>query len=250
MYDSLKNEVTYLIVHNTWDKYLESHDYSLLVREKGPQLDTRLMWVLKESVCLLVACYCFFWNGNLDHRNNWYNLTLFSMYALHHANRSFLFPIQIVDTKSMPISITLGSALLNSLNAFLQGTYLGSLAPLYSESEFLTFHFILGSVLFCVGWSINNHSDMILQRLRRPGEKTYRIPLGGFFNYVSAANYFGELLEWLGFAIAEWSLPGIILLAFAVANLVPRAYHYHVWYHKGFGERYPKFRKILIPYLW
>ncbi len=30
---------------------------------------------------------------------------------------------------------------------------------------------------------------------------------GGMFEYVSGANFFGEILEWTGFAIAAWTLP-------------------------------------------
>jgi hypothetical protein len=36
----------------------------------------------------------------------------------------------------------------------------------------------------------------------------YKIPRGGAFEVVSAANYFGEILEWAGFALAAYpSLP-------------------------------------------
>lgn len=36
----------------------------------------------------------------------------------------------------------------------------------------------------------------------------YKIPYGGMFEYVSCANFFGEIVEWVGFAMASWSLPG------------------------------------------
>ena len=49
------------------------------------------------------------------------------------------------------------------------------------------------------------------------------------FEYVSAANYFGECLEWLGFAIASWSLPALAFSLFTFANIGPRAYHHHLY---------------------
>ncbi len=52
------------------------------------------------------------------------------------------------------------------------------------------------------------------------GEKGYKIPRGGMFEYISGANFFGEILEWAGFALAAWSLPAF---AFALFTF---------WYHK------------------
>ena len=51
--------------------------------------------------------------------------------------------------------------------------------------------------------------------------------LGGIFEYVSGANFFGEILEWLGFAIGTWSLPGAAFAFFVVCNLGPRAFQHH-----------------------
>ena len=58
----------------------------------------------------------------------------------------------------------------------------------------------LGLFLFLLGMGINVHSDSVLRGLRAPGETGYRIPHGGLFSHVSAPNYFGETLEWCGFA--------------------------------------------------
>ena len=45
--------------------------------------------------------------------------------------------------------------------------------------------------LWGVGLYINVESDERLMSLRKPGEADYKIPRGGMFEYVSAANYFG-----------------------------------------------------------
>jgi 3-oxo-5-alpha-steroid 4-dehydrogenase 1 len=107
-----------------------------------------------------------------------------------------------------------------------------------------------GAAFFAIGMAINLHSDAVLFRLRRPGESGYRIPQGGLYRLVSSPNYLGEIVEWLGWAIATWSLAG---LAFAVytaataANLVPRAIVHHRWYRDTFAD-YPVERKAIIPF--
>ena len=73
--------------------------------------------------------------------------------------------------------------------------------------------------------AVNLHSDHIIRHLRRPGDTRHYIPCGGMFRYVSSANYFGELLEWMGFAVASWSWAGAV---FVVVDLrQPRAARRH-----------------------
>lgn len=120
----------------------------------------------------------------------------------------------------------------------------------------MSFHF-LGSILFYLGMAINIHSDSILRNLRKSGETTYKIPrgdsddtmqffmtdgshhiisqmssyvcfmAGGLFEYVSCANYFGEILEWLGYSIAAWSLPSLSFAFFSMSFIIPRAHNHH-----------------------
>jgi hypothetical protein len=50
---------------------------------------------------------------------------------------------------------------------------------------------------------------------------------GGMFDYVSGANFFGEVVEWCGFALACYSLPALAFAMFAAFNLGPRATSHH-----------------------
>ena len=109
--------------------------------------------------------------------------------------------------------------------------------------------FILGVILFVVGYVINRWADNTLRELRQPGESGYKIPYGGLYRYISCPNYFGEILEWFGWAIATWSLPGLAFAVWTFANLTPRAWSHHKWYHAEFSE-YPLKRKALIPGVW
>jgi len=64
--------------------------------------------------------------------------------------------------------------------------------------------------------TINIHHDGILVALRQKaatkntdGKSEYQIPHGLLFEYISGANYFGEILEWWGFAVASGGLPQV-----------------------------------------
>jgi len=74
------------------------------------------------------------------------------------------------------------------------------------------------------------------------------IPHRGLFKYISCPNYFGEILEWTGWAIATWSIPGLAFAVFTFANLAPRAFSNHNWYKEKFSN-YPEKRKALIPFI-
>ena len=97
--------------------------------------------------------------------------------------------------------------------------------------------------------TINIQADGILRNLRKPGETGYKIPRGGMFEYVSGANFFGEIVEWCGFAIATWSLPALSFALYAALFIGTRGYHHHQWYLQTFGDVYPTSRKAIIPFL-
>uniref|UniRef100_A0A915MAV0 Pre-mRNA-splicing factor SPF27 n=2 Tax=Meloidogyne javanica TaxID=6303 RepID=A0A915MAV0_MELJA len=96
---------------------------------------------------------------------------------------------------------------------------------------------------------INLRADFILRTLRRPGEKCYKIPHGGMFKYVSCANFLGEIIEWIGYAIYAQSTASLAFALFTAANTIPRAKLHHKWYLNKFGNNYPQDRKAVIPML-
>lgn len=77
----------------------------------------------------------------------------------------------------------------------------------------------------------------------------YGIPYGGMFQFVSCANFFGEIVEWWGFAMASWSLPALAHAVFTTAVLIPRALQHHQDYLTKFKADYPKNRSAVIPYI-
>lgn len=77
----------------------------------------------------------------------------------------------------------------------------------------------------------------------------YQIPYGGLYEVISCPNYFGETIEWIGFAIASNSWAATAFAFYTFANLAPRAHHHHRWYRKQFPE-YPPSRKAYVPFVW
>jgi len=71
------------------------------------------------------------------------------------------------------------------------------------------------------------------------------------FRYVTSANYFGEIVEWIGFAILTWSLSGAVFAIWTFANLVPRANTIYHKYLGMFGDEVKKRRlKRVIPFIY
>ncbi len=134
----------------------------------------------------------------------------------------------------------------------MQGLNLTRVADYSADKTYwLEPNFILGVFAFFVGMFINISSDNILMNLRKSDEdKGYYIPTGGFFHYVSAPNFFGEILEWTGWAVANWSLPAAAFAFFTFCNIGPRGVQHHKWYQQKFGDKYPRARKAVIPGIW
>lgn len=76
----------------------------------------------------------------------------------------------------------------------------------------------------------------------------YGVPCGGMFRYVSCANYFGEVAEWAGYALAARTLAGTAFALATAANLIPRALAHHAWYRSHLPG-YPPGRRAVIPFL-
>lgn len=111
----------------------------------------------------------------------------------------------------MPVLIMLMGMTFNLVNGFLIGYYLGNFR-VYELSWLTSTPFIIGTLIFITGIVINWQSDTILINLRKPGETGYKIPQGRMFRFVSSPNLLGESIEWCGFAILTWSLPGLAFL--------------------------------------
>ena len=145
----------------------------------------------------------------------------------------------------MPVIIMLFAILFNSVNAFINAYWLDNFSD-YRLEWLVDYRFIIGSVLFISGYAINKLHDKILINLRKNSTNGYQIPYGGLFKYISCPNFFGEMIEWLGFALLAWNIAALAFFIWTIINLLPRALDHHNWYKKQFID-YPKNRKAVIP---
>ncbi|OWF54338.1 3-oxo-5-alpha-steroid 4-dehydrogenase 1-like [Mizuhopecten yessoensis] len=212
----------------------------------GLQINGKLAWFLQEIPSILVPLYLLLITDSprISHTPN---RILLSCFIIHYLQRALIFPFLIRGGKPTPLVPFVLALVFCLANGYVQAGHLLYHAEFGDRSTFNP-QFYLGLVMFFAGMFINIHSDHILRNLRKPGEKGYKIPQGGMFKYVSGANFFGEMCEWCGFAVACGTLPAYSFALFTVCNIGPRACQHHRYYLEKF-EDYPKERKAVIPFL-
>jgi len=215
-------------------------------RRWGTTISNRAGWILMEAPSLIIFSY-FILSGKADK-----NIVLWiiaSLYILHYMNRAFIYPFRIKTRgKRMPLLIVFMAVFFNTVNGFLNGYYIGTLQDHYHHDWLTRPGFLAGILLFITGMVINVSADEKLIHLRKSRTNGYQIPYGGLFNKISCPNFFGEMIEWSGFALLCWSLPALSFFVWTVCNLVPRALDHHRWYKRQFPD-YPADRKAVFPYL-
>ena len=211
----------------------------------GPTLPARAAWILFESPAVVIFV-CVFFAG--DHAFSLVPLVLLGAWQFHYLFRTFVFPFRMRETGNrIPVIVVTMAILFNVLNAYVNARWISHLGS-YADDWLLSTPFLTGLAIFAAGWLINQHADRVLLGLRKPGETHYAIPRGGMYRLVSCPNYFGEILEWAGWAVMTWSLAGLAFAVFTAANLLPRALATHRWYQDEFPN-YPPARRAVIPYL-
>lgn len=216
----------------------------------GVMINNKVGWVVME-LPVFVSMLIFFLVTK-SYQN--IAVTVMTMiFLIHYFQRSLIFPFLMHGKSKMPIAIIAMGIVFNLANVYMQGGWLFMFAPAGTyEIEWLwSPQFIIGTLIFIFGMIVNLQSDYIIRHLRKPGDTKHYIPRGGMFKYVSSANYFGEITEWLGFAILTWSIPGLIFCIWTFANLAPRANSLYEKYTEEFGEEFTKLkRKRLIPFIY
>jgi len=211
----------------------------------GPQIANNIGWLIMEIPVLIVLWYFLLKNITIITTPSWVMIGLFTF---HYLYRSLIFPFRLNTKGKKTPWVIVGSAIFfNLINGFSLGYYFSNFAA-YTNSWLLDLRFIFGIILFITGMAINWKADNMLIRLRKPDEKGYKIPTGWLFNTISCPNLWGELLEWLGFAILCWNLPAFTFFIWTAANLIPRALSHHRWYQQHF-KNYPTERKAIIPFV-
>ncbi|GLC37805.1 hypothetical protein PLESTB_001478500 [Pleodorina starrii] len=217
----------------------------------GLFMNARFAWLTQELPSPTVfICLLFLYGGGaaiLQHPLN-SRTVLAAAFCAHYVYRVFIFPLIIRGGKPTPVSVWAMSFIFCVWNGFLQGWSFARHMP--ADTPVWAPRVVAGLALWLFGWLNVMRSDLTLIRLRKPGETGYKIPRGGMFEFVSAANYASEMCEWSGFALAAGTLPAFAFALFTFCNLAPRGHHHHRWYLDKFKGEYPSRRRAVLPFLW
>jgi protein-S-isoprenylcysteine O-methyltransferase Ste14 len=250
----------------------------------GPRLPSKWSWMVFESPCwlwIIFALARYQYHHHYHHRRHeegrppttaassslllsYQKQILILWFFGHYINRSIVYPLRLSTKSTMPLGISLCALTYTFVNGYIQSYELILSNHNGSSPPTPSLQFWIGVILGLVGVWIGCTSDQTLLRLKKKTKNKdgqqqqqhqakggYQIPYGGMFHYVSCPHYFGEIVEWIGYAMAcDFSLGSISFAVWTMANLIPRALSTHRWYHDTFCEDYPESRKAIIPLVW
>ena len=217
----------------------------------GWVINNKTAWVLMEAPVFIVMLALWACSGVGVALPQFLFLLLF---LLHYFQRSFVFPFLMKGKSKMPVAIMAMGIVFNVLNGMMQAGglfYFNGNVPIGIGWSYLSEpHALIGLLLFFIGMGINLHSDHVIRTLRKPGDTRHYLPQRGMYRYVTSANYFGELVEWTGFAVLTASPAAWVFVWWTAANLVPRANAIYHRYCDEFGTKAVGKRKRIIPYIY
>ena len=214
----------------------------------GASINNKIGWFLMECPALIPVAYSI-----AAHNPKPLALLFMGLYALHYTYRSFVFPTLLKGNSRMPLAIIAMGAMFNLTNSSLLCSSV-VLFPKESYTDICSYisnwHFWVGLAVFFLGMYTHMKADHTIRHLRKPGDTNHYLPKGGMFDYVTSANYFGELLEWTGFAILLCNPAAWMFVWWTAANLVPRAHAINLKYKAEFGAAQVGKRKRVIPFIY
>ncbi|GFO37126.1 3-oxo-5-alpha-steroid 4-dehydrogenase [Plakobranchus ocellatus] len=219
----------------------------------GPLVPQRLAHVMSDAVPGVLWFVLIFFLYSKEHSDKEViNYIFFGLFLVHTVHRGIIHPLLMrYKSSKVAIGICLGALIPNFLYHFLNANHIS--VARYHDNYYYDPRFILGVLLYVIGFVINRWADWKLRSLRNTKGETscvgYYIPYGGLYELVSCPNYFGETIQWIGWTLATWSLSGLVWTCFSAATFFARAYHNHMWYKENF-ENYPPNRRAIVPFIY
>ena len=222
-----------------------SAPYGKFIREGwGPSIRTKWAWMIMEAPSPVLIAIFFLTSD----KKNLPQVIFICIWLSHYIHRTLIYPFtQSGSNKSYPGILICMAFIFNCFNGFINGYGVFHLLS-YDLYWLKSWQFSTGGLIFLTGFVINKTADEKLRMLRNGNREEYVLPKGWLFNYISCPHYFGEIIEWGGWAILTWSLPGFVFFIFTIANLFPRGMMSHKWYKEKFPD-YPGKRKAVIPFI-
>jgi len=220
--------------------------YGRHARPRRWSLPARWGWFVMESPAVLVPVAMYLASARTDDA---VALVFLLLWLCHYVDRAWLYPFRLAPAaRAMPWDVVALAFVFQIANSLLHGIWLFDIGPRRPLAWLVAPRFLVGVLLFALGWAVNRWADAELRRLR--GVATgYALPLRGLYRWISCPNYLGEIGMWIGWAVATWAPPAAAFALWTIANLAPRARRHHRWYRDRFPD-YPAARRALIPKVW
>lgn len=141
------------------------------------------------------------------------------------------------------------TAILGAANGFVGGSQVHT--PQLSD---LSGRHFCAIILFICAWTLQFQSNMILVNMRKGKDgkvatQKHLMPVGGYFNKVSAPHMYFEVLMYVAlFGLLYENITAFYILVWVSSNQVHNALMTHKWYQETFKD-YPKDRKAIFPKL-
>jgi len=120
-----------------------------------------------------------------------------------------------------------------------------------TDHDLAPWHLYLGFPWFCIFMILNFICHMQLKYMRRPGCNDFVIPHGGLFEYITCPNYFCEIMTWVGFNILTGFTPaGVLFNICGTAQMIQWATQRKAKFIKLFGDKWPRKRYVLFPFIY
>lgn len=253
---TLKNYLT--LEENGLDFNKES-TINVYAKDVGAQIGWRTVYFIEYLGPMII--HSLFYYGFYDAGEmNYTQLAAFNLTLLHYLKREYetLF-IHTFSADTMPLAFLFRNSghywIINGL--FIAYSIYAPQIP--SDSSIFNFiHHVenrsldelkIYGGLMLVFELCNLYCHVILRRLRSDGSREHKIPQGFAFNLVSFPNYFFEVLSWTVFAVMTNNWSSYFFLVVGSGTMMVWAKQKHAKYRKTFGDKYPKNRKAMIPFI-
>lgn len=239
-------------LNNTWKKIL---DYGvqpgdeISVKDLGLQISWSLVYVIEYLGPLLIVLLFFILKGHFN-QSHVVNLA-FIMSTFHYLKRILeTILVHKFSQDTLPIS----QLAKNCIYYWgLYGLFCGNYVFLCTDecvgyNPLGNFRYFFAFLFFCA--EIKNLKCHLIQRdLKDANRGEKGIPHGEGFELVSCANYFWEIVCWFCFSVFIWHWSLIVFTVAGAYVMTGWALKRHSNYKKIFGDRYPKNRKAIFPYI-
>ncbi|MBK9389582.1 MAG: DUF1295 domain-containing protein [Bacteroidetes bacterium] len=174
----------------------------------GPVVKSKWAWMIMELPSPLLMITFFITSS----QKSSITIIFLIIWLLHYLHRTFIYSfLQSGKNKDYPVVVAAMAFIFNCINGFINGFGVFHLMH-YDSSWLITVPFVTGVFLFLTGFAINKTADEKLRQMRKNNPGNYVLPRGWFFEYISCPHYFGEIVEWLGWAVMTLSPGGFAFL--------------------------------------